>query len=311
MDMKKIGWIMVFVLMLCSAFAQQTQDGTYRLQPEDVIRIQLYNENNVAADVQVGRDGNITPPFASVMRAEGRTTSEIEADLVLEYQRRLRIRDPRVSVVIVRYRELFASIGGAVLRPGKYTIRPTDNILSLYTNGGGANGIADLRRATLQRANSRELIPVDLYAMLIKGDMSQNYVLEDGDIITIPDNPKASIQVLGAVQRPQQVQYREGITLSEIMAACGGDIPFRSKLSETLVIREREGLPGSYLRINCNYVNFLKRGDASQNIALRPGDIVYIPDTKTPSGGRIGELAGAVANVLFILDRVGINPFKR
>ncbi len=302
---------MVILLTLCvSAWAQET---TYRLQPEDVIRIQIYNESQVNAEVQVGRDGNISAPFVGIMRAEGKTTTELEADLAQEYVRKLRLRDPRVSVTISRYRPIFASIGGAVNRPGRYEIRPTDTLIALVTQGGGAllEGRSDLKRATLQRGHSKELIPIDLYALLVKGDRSQDYTLADGDVLTIPEETRNRIMVLGAVQSPGTYGYREPMTLADAISLARGDVQFRSKLSETLIIRERQGMPGSYERITANYVNFVRKGDASQNVVLQPGDIVFIPDTKTPSGGRIGEVANAVANALFVLDRFGINILGR
>lgn len=309
--MKKV--VALLTLLIALAVQALAQDGTYRLQQEDIIRIQIYNETQVNAEVQVGKDGNISAPFVGIMRAEGKTTAELEADLAQEYVRKLRLRDPRVSVTISRFRLQYASVGGAVNRPGKYDFRPTDTLLTLLTNGGGPllDGRADLRRATLQRASTRELIPVDLYSMLIKGDRTQDYVLQDGDILTVPEETRNRIMVLGAVQSPGTYQYREPMTVSDAISQARGDVQFRSKLSETLVIREKPGVPGTYDRIKVNYVNFIKKGDVSQNITLQPGDIVYIPDTKTPNGGRIGEITQALANGLFILDRFGIKVFGK
>ncbi len=310
--MRKIASVVILaVVMMVSAFAQD--EGVYRLQPEDIIRIQIYNEQQVSAEVQVGRDGNISAPFIGTIRAEGKTTALLEADLALEYTKKLRLRDPRVSVIIIRFRQLFATVVGAVNRPGKFEIRQGDTIKSLIGNGGGVftEGRAELRRATLQRAGSKELIPVDLYSLIVKGDLTQDYELFDGDIFTVPEDTRNRVMVLGAVQSPGQYPFRDQMTLADAISLARGDIQFRSKMSETLVIREKPGLPGEYDRIKANYVNFISKGDSSQNIVLRPGDIVFIPDTKTPSGGRIGEIAQAAANALFILDRFGINIFGR
>ncbi len=303
-----IMWLLVTVAALAQVSPPVVQDGTYRLQQEDVIEIQVLDQQQIRAQVTVGKDGNITAPFVGVVRAEGKTTSELEADLVQEYIRKVRLRDPRVSVVIVRFREILVTVGGAVQRAGKQPVRPTDTVLSVVQNAQPitANNTADLRKATLQKAGSRELIPLDLHAMLIKGDMSQNYPVTDGDIINIPENTKNRVQVLGAVQRPQTLTYTDPMTLSDAITACGGDIPYRTKFSEVYVIRERPGMPGSYVRIRANYVNFLTKGDASQNVTLQPGDLVYVSQTKTPDGGRIGEVATSIANVFFILDRIGI-----
>ena len=180
------------------------QEGTYRLKPEDVLRIQVYGEQQINALIPIGRDGNISAPFVGIIRAEGKTTSELEAELVIEYQKKLQIKRPIVSVTIDHYREVRATVVGAVLRPSTYTMRPGDTIFTLIGQGGGApNDRADRKRATLRHAKWRELIPIDLYAMLLKGDTSQNYEIEDGDELNIPEATNNRIVVLGTVlQRP-------------------------------------------------------------------------------------------------------------
>lgn len=304
--MSRIVWIVITIgLLVQGALGQGT---TYRLQPEDVLRIQIYNEAQVNSIVPIGKDGNISAPFIGIVRAQDKTTTELEADLVQEYIRKLRLRDPRISVTIERYRILRASVGGMVNRPGVYEIRPTDSLLTLLNNGGGPvqDGRADLRRATLRKAGSKEMIPIDLYAMLIRGDTSQNYTLEDGDELTVPEETRSRILVLGAVPRPGTYPYKEPMTLVDALSSGGGAIPYKSMLSKTIVIRERPGQPGSYVRIQANLAAFMAKGDAAQNLTLLPGDVVFIPDTKTPDPERISQLISGIANSLYILDRFGL-----
>jgi polysaccharide export outer membrane protein len=275
--------------------------GIYRLQIEDVIRIQIYNEAQVSQELAVGRDGNTVFPFIGVVRTVGKTTSELEAELAQEYSRRLKIRDPKVSITILRYRSIRASVIGLVGRPGLFDMRPTDTVLTLVSSAGGVaiEGRADLKRATFRRANTNELIPIDLQAMLINGDLSQNYVIQDGDELNVPEEQRNRILILGAVQRSGPIGYRETLTVIDALTSAGGEIPNRTKLSETMVLRERIGNPGEYLRIKVNLVDFIRKGDATQNIRLLPGDIVYFTQTNTPDIDRIAN----IGNTLFVIDR--------
>jgi polysaccharide export outer membrane protein len=295
--------------MALATLGAWAQNGTYRLQPEDIIRIAVYNEQQVQAIVPVGKDGNISAPFLGIIRAAGKTTSELEADLAAEYVRRLRLRDPKVSVTIERFRVIRASVGGFVNRPGVFEVRPTDTILTLLNNGGGPvqDGRADLRRATLVRGGSREMIPIDLFAMLIKGDTSQNYVLQDGDQLTVPEETRNRILVLGAVLQPGTYPFKEPMSVMDAISMARGEIRYRSKFSAITIIRERPGMPGQYMRIPVNLVAFLARGDAAQNVALQPGDVVFVPETRTPDMQQISAVASSIANSLFILDRFGID----
>jgi protein involved in polysaccharide export with SLBB domain len=195
-----------------------------------------------------------------------------------------------------------------VNRPNTYELRPGDNVLSLLTQGGGTiTDFADLRRAYLQRANSRELIPIDLYSMLIRGDTSQNYPIEDGDALIVPPETQNHINIQGKVQSPGQYPYREPMTLADAISLARGDVPYRSRMSKIVIARQRFGQPGQYIRIDVDFVRFVRQGDQTQNVVLQPGDFIYVPETNTPDFNQIS----ALANVAYIFNNVsGLVGFK-
>lgn len=297
----------ILLLVLTLTAWSQTAQSTYRLKPEDVIRIQVYNEPQASVEIPIGSDGNISAPFVGTLRAEGKTTAELEAELRDRYIERLRLRDPKVSVIILRFREIFASVGGSVNRPGSVAIRPGDTIINLLNKGGGTiTDIADLRRATLRRAGSgSELIPIDLYAMLNYGDMTQNYEVEDGDELLVP-LANNRIIVLGQVQRPGIFGYREPMTLADAISLAGGEIPTRSWFSQTRIFRQQTGLPGSDIVIQADFVKYIRNHDSSQNVLLKPGDLIWVPETKTPDLNRLGNM---VNSILFFQNVLGNGLF--
>lgn len=290
-------WVMWLVML--SGFALG-QEPTYRLQPLDVIHIKVYNEPQIEAVIPVGRDGNISAPFVGMIKVQGLTTSEVEAILVQEYTKKLRLKDPKVAVYIEQYRQIKASVTGAVVQSNVFPdFRPGDTIVTLLSRAGGAiPDRADLKRCTLRRANSRELIPVDMYALLVKGDTSQVYSLEDGDELFVPELKSFFVMVLGAVQQPGPVQYRESMNIADAIAGARGPIPIRSKMSEIYVIRRTAA--GADRRLKIDFVKYVKKADATQNITLQPGDFVYVSETKTPDFNQIGT----TLNSVFFLDRL-------
>ncbi len=300
--MKRILTALLVATACTWACAQTGTESTYRLKPDDVLRIQVWREQEATAEVPVGPDGNIVAPFVGIVRAEGKTASEVQQELVLRYINVLKIRDPKVSVIIVKFRGVRGAVGGAVNRPGVYEVRPGDSLVSLLTQGGGTVfEKADMRRATLRRKNSNELIPIDLYSMLILGDTSQNYAVEDGDELNVPEETKNRILVQGMVASPGAYPYREPMTLQDAIAVARGEVPRKSQLSKVIIIRENPGNPGQTVQIIADYVRYVRKNDSSQNIVLRPGDLIFVPQNNNPDFEAISQLA----NTFFILDRLG------
>ncbi len=295
-------WVMMAMLLSALSGAQE---GTYRLQPLDTIHVRVYNEQYVDAIMPLGRDGNISAPFIGIVMAAGKTTSELEAFLAQEYVKKLKLRDPKVAVWIEAYRKIRASVTGFVVQPGVFDdFRPGETIITLLSrSGGAAPDRGDLKRCTLRRAGSRELIPVDLYSVLVKGDTSQIYSLEDGDELFVPELQRPFIYVLGAVQQPGPIQYREPFTIADAITSARGPIPIKSKLSEVYVLRRQLGAPEKRIRVN--FVNYIRKGDSTQNITLLPGDLVYVSETKTPDLNQISS----ILNSVFFLDRLVTDGF--
>ncbi len=302
MNLLKSVWISG-LLVLCAFASAQLSGGTYRLQVDDVIRFQIYNQQDLAAVLLIGPDGNISAPFIGTIKAEGLTTGELEQVLAEAYKTKLGIRDPIVSVTIDQYRRVRSTITGQVNNPGVYDMRPGDTIITLYTRGGGQmrDNSTDLRRATLRRKGTTEVIPIDLYAMLVNADMSQNYEVQDGDELIVPEEQNNRIILLGRVQAPGAYPYKESMTLMDVIAMGRGEMEYRSKLSEVKVFRAVPGRPGEYMRIEANLVRFMNNGDSAQNIKLKPGDIIEVPDSGNINFSQITS----IANILFILDRFG------
>ncbi len=83
------------------------------------------------------------------------------------------------------------------------------------------------------------------------------------------------IRVTGAVRQPISVPYRQGMTVLDAVLAAGGVTEFASADNTKLFRRDKadtlETLPIKLDRL-------MKKGDLENNLALRPGDIVTVPE---------------------------------
>jgi polysaccharide export outer membrane protein len=83
----------------------------------------------------------------------------------------------------------------------------------------------------------------------------------------------AQIRVLGEVQTPGAVPYRERMTLLDVLLEVGGLTEFasgnRGKLVRTVDGKTEE------MRVRLD--KLLNKGDLSENVEVRPGDVVVVP----------------------------------
>lgn len=84
----------------------------------------------------------------------------------------------------------------------------------------------------------------------------------------------AQIRVLGQVANPGPVAYRDGMTLLDVLLEAGGLAPFaagnRSRLNRTV-----DGKP---VEIRVKLGRLLEKGDLRENMPVRPGDIIVVPE---------------------------------
>ncbi len=82
------------------------------------------------------------------------------------------------------------------------------------------------------------------------------------------------IRVVGEAARPQALNYRNKMTVLDVMIAVGGLTDFASGNSAT-ILRSADGNKQYTVRLK----DLLKRGDVSANVEMRPGDILIIPQS--------------------------------
>jgi protein involved in polysaccharide export with SLBB domain len=87
------------------------------------------------------------------------------------------------------------------------------------------------------RRGSQVVDTFDLYNVLIKGDLSSELRLEDGDVVFVPTNG-ARISVTGEVKRPFAFELKDGESLKDLLDFAGG---FTDAAAKDYVSIERFG----------------------------------------------------------------------
>ena len=83
------------------------------------------------------------------------------------------------------------------------------------------------------------------------------------------------IRVIGEATKPQTLQYRQGMTVMDVMIAVGGLTDYASGNSAVLV----RHVDGKMRQYNIRLDDLIRDGDISANVPMAPGDVVIIPES--------------------------------
>jgi polysaccharide export outer membrane protein len=120
-------------------------------------------------------------------------------------------------------------------------------------------------------------LTINLNNLLESGDTQDNIPLQAGDVVTVPH--AGIIYVLGAVTKPGGfvlTNDRSVMTTLKVLSLAGGTTSV-AKLDHAVIIR-RDGT-GKQSETEVDLKKVLTR--QSEDIAMRPSDILYVPDSKS------------------------------
>lgn len=177
------------------------------------------------------------------------------------------------DTVVIPSRLKEVAVLGEVDRPARYKVERQTTLLDALAVAGGVNReTAVLDLAYLARGG--RIVPVNFKRLIDAGDLDQNILLEDRDVIYIPSSQQNKIYVMGEVNRPQVVRYTDTMDILEAISEAGG-FPTTANRQQVVVVRGGLHDPRVYA------VNVLKmmKGQARERFILDRFDIVYVPRT--------------------------------
>jgi len=160
-------------------------DSSYRIGPEDVLNISVWENRELTLDnVIVRPDGRISMPLIQDVQAEGLTTEGL-ADLIHQ-ELTPYIKDPVVSVIVTQINAAKIFVVGSVAKPGTYPLRGHLSVLQALSVAGGFTPFASPNKIRLVRkkGGEQEIRMINYYDLIKSGE--GNYMLKPGDTIVVP-----------------------------------------------------------------------------------------------------------------------------
>ncbi len=142
----------------------------YVLGTGDMIRIQVYDEEDLYLESRVSDRGTISYPFLGELKVTGFTSKQLAGTITSKLKGDYLI-NPKVSVDIMEYREFY--VNGEVEDPGGFPFQPGVTVRKAISIAGGFK-----ERASKEKINvihdddpNGEPKPVKLDAFILPGDI--------------------------------------------------------------------------------------------------------------------------------------------
>lgn len=259
----KLSAIFMWLILLVSPVLA----GDYIIGDGDVLDISVWGVKELNVSVRVRPDGKITIPGLGDVVASGVTPRDLQKSL--GEQLRELVKKPIVSVTVKEITNSKVYVFGGGIKPGVYDLSRRTTLLQMLCT------ISDLKAADLKKAyilRNGKKIKQDFHRLFVDGDTREDLILETNDSIFIPVLTEKNIYVIGAVNAPKFIEYREGLTVMEAILEAGGFSKF-ARQNDTTILR-KENNRESIIEVKAK--DIWNDSNLSQNVKLRPNDYVIV-----------------------------------
>jgi polysaccharide export outer membrane protein len=193
----------------------------YRLGAGDLLKIVVFDHDELSIDARISQTGNITFPLVGQVPVAGLSTRDAELLLAQHLMDGGFVKQPQVSVLVSEYQSQKVSVMGQVTKPGQYPLDASKKVLDVLAMAGGVLNDTAAEDATLVRADGSR-VAIDLQK-LFDGDPTMNLGVHDGDTVFVRHAPQ--FYIYGEVQHPGEYRLARNTTISQAISIGGGLTP--------------------------------------------------------------------------------------
>lgn len=315
----------------------------YILGPGDVLSITDTTEDKPAtATAPILPDGTVVISYTGVIKAAGRSLREMN-DIVNEEAKKWYV-NPQIMVNLAKQRPVQIYLLGELVHPGLYSAgggqgagegassskdsadsssgsgdEPTHDALGSMVGSntltvaaaiqmaGGLKESADVRHLRVSRLAPKTTFQVDLWKLMIDGDVSEDIVLQPGDVVYVPKggtdfpvndigmlvNNRPKVRVIGAAKQPGLLAMAPDDDLLSALAKAGGFEEFANKKTVWLMRTNRDGTVSTE---KVNMSKAYKDANSPARQKVHPGDVILVKRSPTRTAGIV--TARVLPNVL-------------
>jgi len=165
--------------------------GDYLLQPQDLLRLQVFQEPDMLREVRISQEGTINLPLINEVDLRNKTLRQAEQLIRDRYDRDFLV-NPQITLVVVEYAKRTVNVLGNVNLPGAVPFPQEGklNLIDAITRAGGFNRLADRKRVKLTRTTpdgKTETFEINADQLMNKGASAEKWVLQVGDTVYVSE----------------------------------------------------------------------------------------------------------------------------
>ncbi len=282
--------IFYFVILFCCASMVIADEGShqeYIINYGDQLIINFVGREGVLPETVIVRpDGMITYAYVGELKAVGLTISQLSDNITKRLLESRLYTDPKITIQLKEAKQFNIYVIGEVIEPGQKSFVNRPNVIEALALSGGFKENADLANAFII-GRKKGVKPINLEFLrfdpayqksIIQGFSDEIYVLNDGDILSIPSSIKESqVKIIGHVHKPGVYPVKTNISIIEALAIAGGALENTADLKKIMILSKNGAIiVNAFLENNLQTQN-LANNSAYERI-IEPGDSVIVPE---------------------------------
>ncbi|MEN6440746.1 MAG: polysaccharide biosynthesis/export family protein [Syntrophobacter sp.] len=274
-------------LLKHAAMMQKPDFTDYKVGPEDLLQVNFLDAEKLTSEARVNGQGYIRLLLVNDVKVSGLTPVEISRKLARLYKAGDFLRNPQITVAVKEFRHQRVAVTGAVNKPEYYSLIGPRYLLDVLGMAGGLSDKAGevvhvMRPQNVASGRSdavggpqlaeADTMVVDLNRLLLKGEVTLNISIQNGDVVFVPFAQTA--YVLGAVTKPGGVLLKDNMTVTKAVSQSGGLNPLIASKNATIVRVDELGQRQT-ISVDLGQITTGKAGD----VALQENDIVFVHES--------------------------------
>lgn len=163
------------------AIPKAVDNRTYKMGPQDVVRINVYEMPSLTGNYPIEPDGMISLPLLDPIKADGLTPEELK--VIVKEAWSAQVKSPEISIAVIDVRSKTYRVTGMVNKPSTFPLVQPIHVYEAISDAGGFREYANEKKILIIRGTQRIYFNAKDYRN--GKNLDKNILVENNDIIEV------------------------------------------------------------------------------------------------------------------------------